>query len=310
MISVLMSVYDEEKEHLELAINSILQQTYDDLELIIINDNPQNDKFDKYFSEIIKKDSRVKVVDNERNIGLPKSLNRAFSLSKGDYVARMDADDISKMNRLEIQMDFLKNNPHIDLVASSTIDIDEDGIIIKKNKPIELSHKQIIKTIKYSSVLRHPTWLMKRSLYNDINGYRDIKFGQDYDFLYRAIDSGFHLYLLNDVLLEYRVRSNSIGSSNGMKQYLSSQYIKELHKRRLKLQDDNFSVNEWYTWVNVLEVDQNKFNLVHKYFRENDNSSILKICKKIMIGTAVSKYYRQLMINRLQLKICLLLIGV
>ncbi len=249
------------------------------------------------------------MVNNEKNRGLPQSLNYAFSLSKGDYVARMDADDISTLNRLEIQMEFLLKNPHIDLVASSTIDIDEDGINIKKNKPIELSHEQITKTIKYSSVLRHPTWLMKRSLYNNVNGYRDIKFGQDYDFLYRAIDLGFHVHLLNDVLLKYRVRSNSIGSSNGMKQYLSSQYIKELHKRRLKCKDDKFSVNEWNTWVNVLEIDQNDFNHVHKYFRENDNSSVIKIFKKIAIGTTRSKYYRQLIINRLRLKICLYLIG-
>ena len=95
MISVIMSVYNERLEWLQAAVNSILNQTYSDFEYIIIIDNPDlNEDAVSFLKEIARADSRVHLHFNEKNMGLMKSLNVGIQISKGNYIARMDADDV------------------------------------------------------------------------------------------------------------------------------------------------------------------------------------------------------------------------
>src|SRR5690625_452840 len=94
-ITVLMSIYNEDMLWLRDSIESILNQTYQNFEFIIINDNPSNDINKVILKEYIKKDNRIKIIENDTNLGLTLSLNKGLRESTGLYIARMDADDIA-----------------------------------------------------------------------------------------------------------------------------------------------------------------------------------------------------------------------
>ena len=121
MITVLMSVYNGE-EYLRIAIDGILNQTYNDFEFIIINDGSTDQSRNIICSYT---DKRIKLIDNDKNNGLIYSLNKGIENASGKYIARMDADDISLPTRLQKQFDYLESNKHFALVGSSAILIDE-----------------------------------------------------------------------------------------------------------------------------------------------------------------------------------------
>ena len=113
LISLIMSVYNGE-DYLEQAIDSVVNQTFKDWELIVINDC-STDGTCQILNKYALADSRVKVYTNEVNLRLPSSLNKALELANGKYIGRMDADDICLPERLEKQYDFMEKNPDVDL---------------------------------------------------------------------------------------------------------------------------------------------------------------------------------------------------
>ena len=102
-ISVILSAYNEEERWFRKAVESILNQSFKEFELILILDNPNNELLDKIIKEYKEKDSRIIYIKNEKNLGLVESLNRGIKASSGLYIARMDADDIAKPTRIEKQ---------------------------------------------------------------------------------------------------------------------------------------------------------------------------------------------------------------
>ena len=132
MISIIMSTYKEEESLLRQSIESILKQTYRDFEFIIILDNPENEMHKRVIEEYVLRDSRIHFYINEKNMGLTHSLNRGIDLAKGEYIARMDADDISLVDRLERQLEYLEKN-HYDLIGGITEMINEDGSLSYKS---------------------------------------------------------------------------------------------------------------------------------------------------------------------------------
>ena len=125
-ISVIMSVYNG-MPYLQEAVKSILNQTYKDFEFIIVDDASTDDSL-KYLKGI--NDKRIKILSNEKNLGLAVSLNKALNAARGEYIARMDADDISKPERLHIQLNFMELNPQIDICGSFVSVIDENGKLV------------------------------------------------------------------------------------------------------------------------------------------------------------------------------------
>ena len=108
-ISVLMSVYNADK-YLTEAMDSILAQTYPDFEMIVVNDK-STDKSGDILKAFAQKDPRIVILENAQNLGLTRSLNRGLAIAKGEYVARMDADDISAPDRFQKQVAFLDMHP-------------------------------------------------------------------------------------------------------------------------------------------------------------------------------------------------------
>jgi glycosyltransferase involved in cell wall biosynthesis len=141
-ISVVMSVYNGEK-YLRQAIESILQQTYTDFEFIIIDDGSTDSS-----REIIQSydDKRIRLVINEQNIGLTKSLNKGIRLAKGEFIARMDADDISLPQRFEKQVAYLDSHPEVGVLGTYANIIDHRGKIIN-NIIFPTEHETILWTM-------------------------------------------------------------------------------------------------------------------------------------------------------------------
>lgn len=185
LVSIIMSTFNEPISYIEKSIDSILEQTYDKIQLILINDNPNRKDLSDFLYEKSIKHNEIKYLINKENVGLVKSLNKGIEEADGFYIARMDADDISKKERISFQVAYLENN-NLDLVGSNVIKIDESeneiGFI---NVPTE--NYEIIKLNKYGSCLLHPTWLGKKSVFKSLNGYRNIYSCEDYDFITRAI---------------------------------------------------------------------------------------------------------------------------
>ena len=158
-ISVIMAVYNGEK-FLEEAIGSILKQTFLNFEFIIIDDGSEDTSL-----KIIKnfKDKRISILENNKNIGLSASLNKGIKLSKGKYIARMDADDISLPERLEKQYNFMERNPNIGIVGTGYDLINESGermgTYIYPDNPVTIHWKLLT-----GPVFPHPTVMLRKKV--------------------------------------------------------------------------------------------------------------------------------------------------
>lgn len=224
MISIIMSTYKEEETLLRESIESILNQTFKDFEFIIILDFPDNNLHKRIIEEYSKIDNRIRFFVNEKNLGLTGSLNRGLSLAKGEYIARMDADDISLPYRLERQLEYIKKNQY-DLIGGITQMIDEDGNSIYSIQKVPTDFNKIKKALRYGQCIAHPTWLGRKEVFDYLNGYRNIPLCEDFDFTLRVVLNGFKISNLNETVLKYRMTKNSISRNNLYDQYLYMKYI-------------------------------------------------------------------------------------
>lgn len=228
LISVIMSTYNESIQELSESISSVLNQTYHNIEFIIICDNPNNNNICMFLNQI--KDSRVRVFVNEKNQGLVCSLNRALAYCNGDYIARMDADDICVPTRLTDELRFLIKTK-CDLVGSFVELIDEKGKTIQREMRFPTTNKKIKYFMRFGSCICHPSWLVRKEVYTKLNGYRNVPHCEDYDFISRAILSGYTVGNISKIGLKYRIRQSGISKSNSVRQFLMRDYIAKCYKK-------------------------------------------------------------------------------
>ncbi|WP_178991529.1 glycosyltransferase [Winogradskyella schleiferi] len=212
MISVIMSVYNAEK-YLKEAVDSILNQTYQDFEFIIFNDC-STDKSTTILKQYEENHPKIKVIYNTENLGLTKNLNSAIAIANGDYIARMDADDVSKPNRFENQMAFLTKHTHIDILGTFSNDIDENGKI-KRTRTVPVRHSDIIAMLPKFSPISHPTVIFKKASLAKIGFYNPkYRTSQDLEMWFRAASAGLIFHNIPDYLFEYRVDTTFLSRKN------------------------------------------------------------------------------------------------
>lgn len=260
-ISVLMSVYKEPIYFIKKSVESIINQDYSNFELIIILDDPNNLEAKKYF-ETLKNLNNIKIVINDVNRGLVFSLNRALTIAEGDFIARMDADDISDSDRLSTQLDYLQKN-NLDLVGAEIRRINSNDEVISEETNKSYSSDKINDIIGIDNCIAHPTWLAKKIIFDDLNGYRDIKYCEDYDFLLRAKKRKYKFGIVDKTLFSYRINENGISKSNSLKQFLSSYF---LEKNYAILDDINQDKIDNYLRKKIKPKAEAKFsNVLNKY---------------------------------------------
>ena len=212
MVSVILSVYNAQA-HLRDAIESILNQTYTSFELIAIDDGSY-DETPNILKEYESTDDRVRVY-RHRNQGLTKSLNRAIALSRGKYLARQDADDISLSQRLEKQVSFLEEHPNCFLVGSNYTEITMDGSEEKKpTSPFCGSDDEIRRGIGFFNPFCHSSVLFRKQSGQFVSGYDEsFVYDQDYDLWVRVLKH-FQAKNLPEVLVKRRVSPLMISQKN------------------------------------------------------------------------------------------------
>lgn len=233
LVSVLMSIYKESVAVVSKAIDSMRKQTYGNLEFIVLLDYPQHDEMKQYLEKVQKEDSRLKFYVNEKNLGLLYSLNRGIAFCKGELICRMDEDDYAEADRVERQIAFMKRHK-LDLVGSYTNLMDMQGNLIGEVRRYPVRNESIGRFLRYTNAIPHPTWLAKKKVYEDLNGYRDIDCADDYDFLIRAYLKGFRLGVVPKPLHRYRINQNGMTQRNIASQKVVSVYLADqLKKHRI-----------------------------------------------------------------------------
>ena len=186
-ISILMSVYNAEKT-LAKSIDSILAQTYRDYEFIICND-ASTDATGALLEEYAKADERIVLLQHSENKGLAASLNDCLEIAKGKYIARQDADDISKPDRIERTLAYLEETD-APYVACGVYVFDDDGIFSKR-----LFEEKITKhIIAKKNPFFHPTMMFKKEIITMVQGYRvaeETQRTEDYDLVMRLAAKGY-----------------------------------------------------------------------------------------------------------------------
>jgi glycosyltransferase involved in cell wall biosynthesis len=241
IVTVLMPVYNGQA-FLEQAIDSILEQTLSDFELLIIDDGSTDGS-----PEIIAgyDDRRLRVVRNERNIRLVGALNRGLALARGRYLARMDSDDISLPTRLERQVGFLESNPEIGACGSWVATIgDGNGSVWKYAEGAE----EIRCRLLFSSALAHSTVCMRRDWFarNGLQFDEAYPHAEDYE-LWRRASEKFPLANIPEILVRYRIHEASVSRRQ---REIQDETVRRIHREglsRLGLDpsDEELSLHRW-----------------------------------------------------------------
>ena len=256
-ISIIMSIYNEKEKWIKESIDSILNQTYTNIEFIIVIDNPNNNIAIELIKKYAKKDTRIKHFINEENKGLIYSLNRALKYANGDHIARMDADDISHKDRLEKQLGYLSDN-NLDLIGSNVNLFNENGIFYTTDKL--LTHKYITKLLKAGTIgIVHPTFFAKKEVFKRLNGYKNALHAEDMEFLARVICYNFRVGNIPDILLDCRYNNQSVTKNNAYIMYKTSEYITNIFNYCIKSKYYNFDEN-YLEKINILEKEIMNFN--------------------------------------------------
>lgn len=197
----------ESAPYLRDAVNSILQQTERDVELIIVQEMGARDGTEAILNEF--DDERIRVFRNDTPLGLARSLNRGFAMAHGKYVARMDADDVSMQDRLEKQADYLDHDPLIGVVGSAVRHIDEKGRQIGMRE-FHTSPGLVLWNMHFDCAMCHPSTMFRRSVFEEAGGYSPAaKNWEDYE-LWTRIMRRHSMSNVPDLLLDYRIHSGAV----------------------------------------------------------------------------------------------------
>lgn len=221
LVSIIMGVYNGANT-LSQAIDSIIAQTYTKWELIACDDC-STDNTSEILSGYAIKDSRIKVIRNEENCGLAASLNHCLEYVQGEYIARMDCDDLSVQTRLEKQVSYLQSHPEYDLVGTFMQAFDESG----KRNMIESKQYPTKFDLPKGAPFAHATIMMRTSVMKQLNGYCISKYTvrtEDVDLWYRFFAAGFHGANLPEPLYFVRM-DNAAYKRRKIKYMLHASYI-------------------------------------------------------------------------------------
>ena len=302
LITVLMPVYNVEA-YVEKAITSICNQTYRNLQIIIIDDC-STDNTVSVVEKLAKIDNRILLLKNNINSKIVKTLNFGLKYAKGDYIARMDGDDTCTPERLEKQLKFLLENPEYSLVGSHVNTIDENDVLIGKLE-MPTDQSSISKNLKYSSPVLH-IWLAKSEVYKKLEGYREIPGAEDYDFLLRMYTENFKFTNLNSFEYSVRIRDGNTTSTIGFNQRLMSNYVVQLFNERNSFGVDSYSnenVEQYLNKYSKLKKSFDKSNIyLKKAFEYKVKGERLRMLSFIFMAIITSRFQFQYLLKRMLFK--------
>ena len=285
LISVIMSNYNTPEEYLRQSIESILNQTYQNFEFIIIDDCSTDNSLQVIESYT---DKRIKIIRNEQNLGITKSLNKGLAVAVGEFVARMDADDIALPERFEKQVDFLKT--HTEYIVCGT------GVELIGEWEKKHSNKYICRTIPEREQFRirllfgncpnivHPTAMFNHTMLKKyaITYNENYPLAQDYR-MWVSCSEVAECANLPETLLKYRVHGKAVSNDKKEQQKNIAQQImhEQLRALELDLSEEYFDIHN-----NLLSV------------RKQYDLKIKMWIKKIIAHNKTYKIYNQKKLKR------------
>jgi len=258
-ISVIMSVYNGE-DYLAEAIESVCGQTFENWELIIINDCSK-DSTPAILEQFANRDSRIKVHTNEENLRLPRSLNKALSLARGKYVARMDADDICINTRLQTQYDFMESHPGVSLSSCRFLTL-KNGGLSSGGCGLRNDDQSIKALLLVTNPILHPGIIARSEDIKKLKYDTTLTCTEDLELWTRMVMSGMKLEILPEYLMVYRLHDKQITETTRERQ----------HKEVVKIQKTYFS-----HLLNQMDEKTEDFYINGVYFREKTDSA--KLCR-------------------------------
>lgn len=208
VVSVVLPVYNAAR-FLTAAIDSLLSQTYRDIEVIAVDDG-STDRSRAILADYSSRDFRVRVVSRP-NTGIVEALNDGVAAARGEFIARMDADDTSLPHRIEEQVAFLEKNPECVVVGTDVLYTDPEGAPLIRHHPVE-NHQAILAQLidGNGGAIIHPSIMFRRAAFDAMGGYRlRYQWIEDLDFYLRLSDMG-RLANLPEVHLHYRQHLGSV----------------------------------------------------------------------------------------------------
>ncbi len=253
-VTVLMAVYNGEK-YLRDSIESILQQTFTDFEFLIINDGSTDGTV-----SIIESftDKRIRLIHNEINVGLVDSLNKGIKLSSGEYIARMDADDMSLSSRLDKQVQFLNSNLAVSAVASHIRFMNADGNAKGYwNNELKINTRaEIYGALPKYDCIAHPTVVIRKEVISKYLYRKAQKNVEDWDLWLRMVADGLIIEKINEVLLMYRIHFESVTMHRNTGRLSQKKTIKckqsFLLYQASKLKINLFFFRVFYSWLRAV----------------------------------------------------------
>ena len=279
-ISVIMPVYNGDK-YLKEAVDSILNQTFSDFEFIIIDDGSTDNT-----EQIIKSydDKRILYIKNEQNLGVAESLNKGLDMAKGEYIARMDADDISLPERFEKQLQYMERHKNIAVCGSS---IECFGAVKNKRSTAPCGKKKIRLSLLIKSGVFHPTVIMRRSIIEKEHYRYNAYYDKVEDFeLWTRVAVKYRINNIKEVLLRYRIHSNQVtrNYTEEHKNCLLKVRQKFLHTLGAELTDDEIrALNDCF--IEEINYDE-------------QTESLISALKKIIDVNRKSKFFDESLLRK------------
>lgn len=237
-VSVAMAVFNERPEYLAAAVYSLVEQTFPDWELILVDDG-SDAAGARAVDEVIARhcDSRIRLA-RQSNMGLTKSLNRAFSMARGRYFARLDSDDVAMPNRFEAQVGFLDANPDIGVVGSDFMEIDFSGRPVREVRK-ETEHELIHVRMLFDNHICHSSVMIRKEAFFSAGGYDEsFELAQDYDLWLRLAGEGiFRLASISRFLVQLRRSGTTVSETRRAAQRTAADRARKRHLEGLAARD-------------------------------------------------------------------------
>ncbi len=263
LISVVIPVYNV-ADYIEEAIESILNQTYPNFEVIVVDDASDDGTYGlvKKFEHL---DGRIKAYQNDTNCKIAYTLNKAIALSRGNYILRMDGDDISTPDRMEVLYRYLKSHPEIDLVGSAVIGINESGIEVTR-RMVHQDERLLTEILFFETPVLH-IWLCKKKIYDTIQ-YR-MPLVEDFDFLLRLNTLGYRVSNVPEYLYKARIRKDNSSTIHGLVQKKAHNYALRLYKQRAKGLNDGYSHGHYAKATKVHPIASSLYDLSYAFIKRS-----------------------------------------
>ncbi len=285
LVSVILPAYNKEK-YIKRAVESVLNQTYKNIEIIIIDDK-STDKTPEVISKLSQKDPSIIILTNKVNLGLTRTLNKGIKVARGKYIARLDDEDFwCDKKKLEKQVDFLEKNTEYGLVGGGAIEVDQEGRKIMRYLLSE-NDEDIRKVILFSTPFVHVAVLFRKDIWEKTGGYNEELDGSEDIDLWLKIGKLSKFYNFQEFFACYI----------GHDYYKNPGYLYKKHKR-LEILKREIKLKKKYRhdypgYKKAVLLCLARFFYSFLFFKQKSHPAVLKF-KKIIFGSSVFKKIEKL----------------